>query len=160
MLALRMLPPIIVTIPLFPAVNALGLNDTHLLLVLLYAAFYVSIATWIMRAFIAALPRELEEAAQVDGAGLAPDGSASARINGQPISSKSSWLRVPATTYSIGRPPAAKLRSSLVTVCGRRIFFSGLLGRERIGSGSRIRSITGHRDFHNLSPCRSGICAL
>ena len=71
MLALRMLPPIIITIPLFPAVNALGLNDTHLLLVMLYAAFYVSIATWIMRAFIAALPRELEEAAQVDGAGLA-----------------------------------------------------------------------------------------
>ena len=71
MLALRMLPPIIITIPLFPAVNALGLNDTHLLLILLYAAFYVSIATWIMRAFIAALPRELEEAAQVDGAGLA-----------------------------------------------------------------------------------------
>ncbi len=70
MLALRMLPPIIVIIPLFPAVNVLGLNDTHLLLVLLYAAFYVSIATWIMRAFIAALPRELEEAAEVDGAGM------------------------------------------------------------------------------------------
>ncbi len=70
MLAVRMLPPIIIVIPLFPAVNALGLNDTHTLLVLLYAAFYVSIATWIMRAFIAALPRELEEAAAVDGAGL------------------------------------------------------------------------------------------
>ena len=50
MLAVHMLPPIIITIPLFPAVNALGLNDTHILLVLLYAAFYVSIATWIMRA--------------------------------------------------------------------------------------------------------------
>ena len=71
MLAARMLPPIIIIIPLFPTVNALGLNDTHLLLVLLYAAFYVSIATWIMRAFIVALPRELEEAASVDGAGLA-----------------------------------------------------------------------------------------
>lgn len=71
MLAARMLPPIIIIIPLFPAVNALGLNDSHLLLILLYAAFYVSIATWIMRAFIAALPRELEEAAAVDGASLA-----------------------------------------------------------------------------------------
>lgn len=70
MLAARMLPPIIIVIPLFPAVNAMGLNDTHLLLVLLYAGFYVSIATWIMRAFIAALPSELEEAAAVDGAGL------------------------------------------------------------------------------------------
>jgi len=71
MLAARMLPPIIVTVPLFPALNALRLNDTHLLLILLYAAFYVSLGTWIMRAFIARLPIELEEAAAVDGAGLA-----------------------------------------------------------------------------------------
>jgi multiple sugar transport system permease protein len=71
LLAARMLPPIITIIPLFPAVNALRLNDTHILLILLYAAFYVGIASWIMRAFIAALPRELEEAASVDGAGLA-----------------------------------------------------------------------------------------
>ncbi len=70
LLAVRMLPPIIITVPLFPAVNVLGLNDTHTLLVMLYAAFYVSISTWIMRAFIKALPRELEEAAEVDGAGL------------------------------------------------------------------------------------------
>lgn len=70
MLAARMLPPIIVTVPLFPALNALRLNDTHLLLILLYAAFYVSLGTWIMRAFIARLPAELEEAAAVDGAGL------------------------------------------------------------------------------------------
>ena len=70
LLAARMLPPIIVTVPLFPALNALRLNDTHLLLILLYAAFYVSLGTWIMRAFIARLPIELEEAAAVDGAGL------------------------------------------------------------------------------------------
>jgi len=70
MLAARMLPPIIITVPLFPALNALRLNDTHLLLILLYAAFYVSLGTWIMRAFIAQVPLELEEAAAVDGAGL------------------------------------------------------------------------------------------
>jgi multiple sugar transport system permease protein len=71
LLAARMLPPIIITVPLFPALNALRLNDTHTLLVLLYAAFYVSLGTWIMRAFVAKLPVELEEAAAVDGAGLA-----------------------------------------------------------------------------------------
>lgn len=70
LLAVRMLPPIIVTIPLFPVLNALRMNDTHLLLILLYAAFYVSLGTWIMRAFVAQLPIELEEAAAVDGAGL------------------------------------------------------------------------------------------
>jgi multiple sugar transport system permease protein len=60
MLAARMLPPIIITVPLFPVLNALRMNDTHVLLILLYAAFYVSLGTWI----------ELEEAAAVDGAGL------------------------------------------------------------------------------------------
>ena len=70
LLAVRMLPPIIITLPLFPVVNALRINDTHVLLVLLYAAFYVSLGTWIMRAFIMQLPMELEEAAAVDGAGL------------------------------------------------------------------------------------------
>jgi multiple sugar transport system permease protein len=69
MVVVRMLPPIVITLPLFPAMNALGLHDTHLLLVLLYAAFYVSLGTWVMRAFIRRLPRELEEAAFVDGAG-------------------------------------------------------------------------------------------
>lgn len=69
-IVVRMMPPIVVTVPLFPVVNALALNDTHLLLVLLYAAFYVSLGTYIMRTFIRQLPIELEEAAAVDGAGL------------------------------------------------------------------------------------------
>jgi multiple sugar transport system permease protein len=70
LLAARMLPPIIITVPLFPILNALRMNDTHLLLIVLYAAFYVSLGTWIMRSFVAQLPIELEEAAAVDGAGL------------------------------------------------------------------------------------------
>ncbi len=71
MVVVRMLPPIVVTLPLFPLFSWLGVNDTHLVLILLYAAFFVSLATWIMRAFIAQVPRELEEAAWVDGANLA-----------------------------------------------------------------------------------------
>jgi multiple sugar transport system permease protein len=70
MLLVRMLPPIVVTVPLFPAINLLRLNDTHLALILLYAAFYVSLGTWIMRSVIAQLPVEMEEAAAIDGAGL------------------------------------------------------------------------------------------
>ena len=70
MVVVRMLPPIIVTLPLFPAVNWLNLNDTHILLILLYATFFVSLSTWIMRAFIAQIPVELEEAAIIDGATL------------------------------------------------------------------------------------------
>ena len=55
------------TLPLFPIVNRLGLNDTHLVLILLYATFFVSLGTLLMRTFIDQIPRELDEAAMVDG---------------------------------------------------------------------------------------------
>lgn len=70
MVVIRMFPPIVITLPLFPVVNALKLNDTHAILILLYAAFFVSLSTWIVKAGIDQLPRELEEAARVDGATL------------------------------------------------------------------------------------------
>lgn len=70
MIVIRMLPPIVITLPLFPVVNDLYLNDTYILLILLYATFFVSLGTWIMKSFIDQIPRELEEAAFVDGATL------------------------------------------------------------------------------------------
>ena len=63
----RMIPPIVITLPLFPVVNFLGLSDTHLVLILLYSAFYVSLATWIMKAAIDQIPIELDQAALIDG---------------------------------------------------------------------------------------------
>jgi multiple sugar transport system permease protein len=68
MIFIRMLPPIVVTLPLFPIVNRLHLNDTHLVLIILYATFFVSLNTWIMKAFIDQIPRELDESAIIDGA--------------------------------------------------------------------------------------------
>jgi len=68
MIFLRMLPPIIITLPLFPVVNYLRVNDTHAVLILLYATFYVSLGTWVMKAFIDQVPREVDEAAELDGA--------------------------------------------------------------------------------------------
>lgn len=70
MILVRMLPPIVVTIPLFPVVNQLELNDTHAILIILYAAFFVSLSTWILKSFIDQIPRELEEAAEIEGATL------------------------------------------------------------------------------------------
>lgn len=66
----RLYPPIVISLPLFPAANALGLNDTWTVLILLYASFYVSLGTWIMKATIDQIPRSLDEAARVDGAGV------------------------------------------------------------------------------------------
>jgi multiple sugar transport system permease protein len=70
LIVLRLLPPIVITLPLFPVANLLGLNDTRILLVLLYATFFVSLGTWIMKAFFDQIPRALEEAAANDGASL------------------------------------------------------------------------------------------
>jgi multiple sugar transport system permease protein len=69
LIAVRLIPPIVCTLPLFPAANALGLQDTHAWLAILYAAFFVSLGTFVMRAFMDQIPRELDEAAAVDGAG-------------------------------------------------------------------------------------------
>jgi multiple sugar transport system permease protein len=65
---LRLIPPIVVTLPLFPIVNALRLNDTHVILILLYATFFVSLGTMVMRTFIDQIPVEIDEAALMDGA--------------------------------------------------------------------------------------------
>jgi multiple sugar transport system permease protein len=68
LIVVRLIPPIVVTLPLFPIVNALGLSDTHIVLIVLYATFFVSLGTILMRTFIDQVPRDLDEAAQIDGA--------------------------------------------------------------------------------------------
>jgi multiple sugar transport system permease protein len=68
LVVVRLIPPIVVTLPLFPIVNVIGLNDTHFVLIVLYATFFVSLGTVLMRTFIDQIPRELDEAAQIDGA--------------------------------------------------------------------------------------------
>lgn len=69
LIVVRLIPPIVVTLPLFPIVNALGINDTHFVLITLYATFFVSLGTVLMRTFIDQIPRELDEAARIDGGG-------------------------------------------------------------------------------------------
>lgn len=66
-LSTRMLPPVVVAIPMFLMYRAVGLNDSHLGLIILYTAFNVSFAVWLMKGFIDEIPKEYEEAALVDG---------------------------------------------------------------------------------------------
>jgi len=66
-LSTRMLPPVVVAIPMFLMYRVVGLNDTHMGLIILYTAFNLSFAVWIMKGFIDEIPREYEEAALVDG---------------------------------------------------------------------------------------------
>ncbi|MGH8513504.1 MAG: carbohydrate ABC transporter permease [Gammaproteobacteria bacterium] len=64
----RILPPIVVVIPIYMMFQAVRLLDTHLALILVYAVANLPIVVWLMRDFFASLPIELEESAQLDGA--------------------------------------------------------------------------------------------
>ena len=66
-LSTRMLPPVVVVIPIYLMYIALKLKDTHFGLILLYTTFNVSFAVWLMKGFIDEIPREYEDAALVDG---------------------------------------------------------------------------------------------
>jgi multiple sugar transport system permease protein len=66
-LSTRMLPPVVVAIPMFLMYRAVGLNDTHIGLIILYTAFNLSFSVWLMKGFIDEIPKEYEEAALVDG---------------------------------------------------------------------------------------------
>jgi multiple sugar transport system permease protein len=66
-LSTRMLPPIVVAIPMYLMYRAVGLNDTHIGLIILYTAFNLSFSVWLMKGFMDEIPKEYEEAALVDG---------------------------------------------------------------------------------------------
>lgn len=66
-LSTRMMPPIAVAIPIFLMFRNLGLNDTHLGMILLYTAVNLSLSVWLLKGFIDEIPVEYEEAALIDG---------------------------------------------------------------------------------------------
>jgi multiple sugar transport system permease protein len=66
-LSLRFMPPIAVAIPLFLMVKGIGLQDSYPGLVLPYVAFSLPLVVWIMIGFFDEIPREIDEAALVDG---------------------------------------------------------------------------------------------
>lgn len=66
-LSTRMLPAVVVTVPLFLMYTQLKLHDTHLGMIILYTVFNLSLAVWLMKGFFDEIPREYEEAALVDG---------------------------------------------------------------------------------------------
>ncbi len=66
-LSTRMLPAVVVTVPLFIMYRQLKLHDTHLGMILLYTVFNLSFSVWLLKGFIDEIPKEYEEAALVDG---------------------------------------------------------------------------------------------
>jgi len=66
-LTTRMLPPIIVIIPIFLMFRVTGLAGSYLGIIMLYAAFNLPFTIWMMKSFFDELPREVEDAARMDG---------------------------------------------------------------------------------------------
>ena len=66
-LSTRFLPPLAVVVPVLMMYRLFDLPNTHLGLILLYTAFNLSLAVWLMKGFIDEIPRAYEEAALVDG---------------------------------------------------------------------------------------------
>lgn len=72
-LATQMIPAIMYLIPLFSMfkwitdTTSVPVNGTYYGLIFIYTAFFVPFSIWILRSFFAAIPRELEESARIDG---------------------------------------------------------------------------------------------
>ncbi|MEM4494204.1 MAG: carbohydrate ABC transporter permease [Candidatus Caldarchaeum sp.] len=66
-LSTRMLPGIVVAIPIYFFYRSIGLYNTYLGLILLYTMFNLPFAIWMMKSFFDDIPKDIEQAAFVDG---------------------------------------------------------------------------------------------
>jgi multiple sugar transport system permease protein len=71
LLAVQMVSPIILLVPIYGVIERAGLIDTRAGLVVVYAAMQVPFTVWVLRNFFDAVPRSLFEAARLDGASRA-----------------------------------------------------------------------------------------
>jgi ABC-type glycerol-3-phosphate transport system permease component len=68
-LSLRIVPPIVTIIPLFLVMRTIGLTGSLLSIILLHIFMNLPLAVWLLRGFYEDVPREIEEAAAIDGLG-------------------------------------------------------------------------------------------
>lgn len=61
-------PPTLLFVPIFVLLSGLGLTNSYFGLVGVYLTFTVPFCTWMLRAYLTSIPKELEEAATIDGA--------------------------------------------------------------------------------------------
>lgn len=66
-LVLRMVPPITAIVPLYFLFRVTGLGGTYAAIILVYTAFNLPFAIWMLKSFIDELHRPIEEAARLDG---------------------------------------------------------------------------------------------
>jgi multiple sugar transport system permease protein len=67
-LGLQMLPPIVLSIPIYILMSTLNLLNTRVALIVAYLSFNLPFIIWMLLGFLEGIPLELEEAATIDGA--------------------------------------------------------------------------------------------
>jgi multiple sugar transport system permease protein len=68
MISQRILPPVVVVIPIYIFFQKLGMLDTYSAIIITYVAINIPIVVWLMRDFFFSIPIDLEENAALDGA--------------------------------------------------------------------------------------------
>lgn len=66
-LTTRMAPPISIVVPMFLLFSAIGITDQLIAVIIAHTSFNLSLVVWMMRGFFADIPKEVDEAAQMDG---------------------------------------------------------------------------------------------
>jgi len=66
-LSLRFMPGMVIVLPYFKMATFFNVIDTQIVLIVVYVAFGLPFAVWILRGFLLDLPKEIEEAARLDG---------------------------------------------------------------------------------------------
>ena len=69
LLAMQMLSPVVLLVPIYGLIQRIGLVDTHAGLILVYASLQIPFTIWLMKSFFDGLPPAIFDAARVDGAG-------------------------------------------------------------------------------------------
>lgn len=64
----QMVPGILLLLPYFIFMSKLGLINTHFALILAYTSFSLPFCTWMLKSFMDSIPKDLDEAAMIDGA--------------------------------------------------------------------------------------------
>lgn len=67
LLAVQMISPLVIMVPLYRYMDRLGLTDTHIGAMMIYIAIAAPLFTWMLKGFLDGIPQTLEEAAMIDG---------------------------------------------------------------------------------------------